>query len=337
MSQAKKLTVVAAAVLAAATFGATPAEAADGVVAHDLAVSAADRQAVLDYWTPERIATMETGPSTPGTPPADGPDGTGFAPGTAVDRTIGRLFFVDRGEDSSCTATLVAAANRATVVTAGHCVHGMDLIGNDPQWTDKVLFVPGFRDNTRPYGSFVARTAFADTSWVADDQQSAHDQAFLVLNPDAQGRRAADVTQAAQPLGVDLPGGLPAQEFGYPRAAQKPGHQGRPEFTGQRVAHCWGAPKETPGSADIPVPRGHWGVPCDMGGGSSGGPRLTAFSEKTGYGVVIGVDTESWYLDAHGALCPDRGEECTRYLFGPQFTRAVTDPLYQRAQRASAG
>ncbi|WP_410623748.1 trypsin-like serine peptidase [Amycolatopsis sp. cmx-8-4] len=129
---------------------------------------------------------------------------------------------------------VLAAANRSTVVTGGHCVHTMDLIGNNPQWTDKLLFVPGFRDNTRPYGEFVARAAFADTTWVTDDQQ------------------------AAQPLGIGLPGTLPAQEFGYPRAAKAPGHQGRPEFTG---------------NDEVPMPRGQWGVPCDMGGGASGGPR----------------------------------------------------------------
>jgi hypothetical protein len=70
-------------------------------------------------------------------------------------------------------AVLVAAANRSTIVTAGHCVHGMDLIGNDPQWTDKVLFVPGFRDGhqalrrvrrgppspTRPGSPTTSRTA----------------------------------------------------------------------------------------------------------------------------------------------------------------------------------
>lgn len=334
MVQARKTLVLAAAVLAAATLGTTPAQAAGTVVAHDLAVSATQRQAVLDYWTPQRIAAMPTGPSTPGTPPADGPDGAGFPTGTAVDRTIGRLFFVDRGEDESCTATLVAAANRSTIVTAGHCVHGMDLIGNDPQWTDKVLFVPGFRDGTRPYGSFVARTAFADTTWVADDQQNGHDQAFLVLNPDDHGRRAADVTKAAQPLGIGLPGNLPAQEFGYPRAAKQPGHQGRPEFTGQRVAHCWGAPKENPGNDEVEMPRGQWGVPCDLGGGASGGPRLTSFSEKTGYGVVVGVDTEGWYLKPGGELCLDQTPDCTRYLFGPQFTTAITQPLYQRAAAA---
>ncbi len=336
MSQTTKLTFVAAAALAAATLGATPASAADDVVSHDLARSPAEQQAVLDYWTPERIAAMPTGPAAPGTPPTDGPDGAAIPPGTAVDRTVGRLFFVNRGEDESCTATLVAAANRATVVTGGHCVHTLDLIGNDPQWTDKVLFVPGFHDNTRPYGSFVARTAFVDATWVADDQQNAHDQAFLVLNTD-HGRRAADVTKAAQPLGIGLAGDLPATELGYPRAAKKPGHQGRPEFIGQRVARCWGKPKENPGNAEVPMPRGQWGLPCDMGGGSSGGPRLTGFSPHTGYGVVVGVDTEGWYLDQYGALCLDQGPECTRYLFGPQFTRAITDPLYQRAQRAAAG
>jgi hypothetical protein len=57
-----------------------------------------------------------------------------------------------------------------------------------------------------------------------------------------------------------------------------------------------------------------------MGGGSSGGPRLTGFSDRTGLGVVVGVNTQSAY----------RGE--VRHLVGPQFTKAVTAPLYQRAQ-----
>ena len=48
MFQATKIPVLAAAVLAAATLGATPAQAADTVVTHDLAVTTAQRQAVLD-------------------------------------------------------------------------------------------------------------------------------------------------------------------------------------------------------------------------------------------------------------------------------------------------
>jgi hypothetical protein len=328
-SAARFIAGAAAAVVALGLAAAPSAGAAAGdVVVHDLAVTAADQQAVRDYWTTDRIANMAVGPSSPGQTPVDGPTGAGFAPGTAVDKTIGRLFFVDRGEDSSCTATLLASANRSTIVTAGHCVHGMDLIGNDPQWTSKLLFVPGFRDNTRPFGDYVPRQVVVDSHWVADDQQSAYDEAFLVLNPGTDGRPAG----VGQAIGLGLPGGLPAQEFGYPRAAKEPGHQGRPEFTGQRVAHCWGTPKENPGSADITIPKGQWGVPCDMGGGSSGGPRLTLFNDKTGLGTVVGVDTEGWSLDAKGKLCEGDTTGCTRYLFGPQFTAAVTGPLFLRAQ-----
>ncbi|MFD1048732.1 trypsin-like serine peptidase, partial [Kibdelosporangium lantanae] len=94
--------------------------------------------------------------------------------------SIGRLFFVDRdGADESCTATVVAPS---VVVTAGHCVHELNLIGEDPKWTSDLLFVPGFRDNTRPYGSFVARQSVVDKTWTVDDQHTDHDQAFLVLN-----------------------------------------------------------------------------------------------------------------------------------------------------------
>ncbi|GAB3882303.1 hypothetical protein GCM10029964_039850 [Kibdelosporangium lantanae] len=296
------------AVLTALTLGATTAYASDDVVVHDLAVTPQQRQAVLDHWTPERIAAMPTGPSTPGTPPADGPDGAPAAP----DRSIGRLFFVDRdGADESCTATVVAPS---VVVTAGHCVHELNLIGEDPKWTSDLLFVPGFRDNTRPYGSFVARQSVVDKTWTVDDQHTDHDQAFLVLNGHVGG--------VPHPIGYDVPGALPVTEYGYPRAARKPEHQGRPEFTGQRLARCYGTAIEDPGQPDFPQDKGIWGVPCDMGGGSSGGPRMVG-------PLVVGVDVQSAYPDP---TCHDSSDlKCPRYLVGPQFTTAVTRPLYERA------
>lgn len=298
-----KLTCAFTAVIAIGVVLPATASAAGTAVVHDAAVTPAEQQAVLTYWTPERIAALPTGPETPDAPPVDGPDGSPVPTGTAVDRTVGRLFFVDRGEDSSCTATLVRSANHATAVTAGHCVHGFDLIGNDPRWTSNLLFVPGFKDNTRPYGSYVVRSVVTHRTWVADDQQSGYDQAFLVLDRPAG---------AAQPLAMDVPGGAASTELGYPRAAGQPGHQGRPEFTGQRVARCWGTAAGAP--EDL------WGVACDMGGGSSGGPRLAHFDDRTGRGVVIGVDTQSAQLSG------------VRHLVGPRFTAAVTGPLYRLAQ-----
>lgn len=143
-------------------------------------------------------------------------------------------------------------------------------------------------------------------TWTVDDQQSEHDQAFLVLD------RPSDVSEN---IGFGRPGGREAHEYGYPRAARKPGHQGRPEFTGQRLAQCWGTPVRNPGHPELPQ-HNTWGVPCDMGGGSSGGPRMSG-------GAVVGVNTESFYL----------GE--VRHLGGPQFSWNVTGPLYAKAQISS--
>ncbi|MEV7077961.1 hypothetical protein AB0N88_05375 [Streptomyces sp. NPDC093516] len=70
---------------------------------------------------------------------------------------MGKLFFTDHGEDASCTATVVTGANSSTVVTAGHCVNSSDLLGEDNQWTTNVMFVPGYRDGSAPYGKFVGR------------------------------------------------------------------------------------------------------------------------------------------------------------------------------------
>ncbi|SMC90810.1 trypsin-like serine peptidase [Lentzea albidocapillata] len=279
--------------------------AGSDVVVHDL-----DTDGVAAYWTPERIAAMPVGPpAPPETPPVD--DSTGApAPDS---RSIGRLFFVDRdGEDSSCTATSVVSANRRTAVTGGHCVHTANLIGQDPRWHSKMLFVPGFRDGARPFGEFVVRKAIVNRTWITDDQQSEYDQAFLVLDkPSAASENIAFGRRADRF----------AREYGYPRAAGQPGHQGRPEFTGQRLAQCWGTPVLNPGHPELPS-ENVWGVPCDMGGGSSGGPRTSG-------NAVVGVNIQSFRVNAAGGYCET--EPCVRHLGGAQFSWKITAPLYQRA------
>ncbi|GAA2693569.1 MULTISPECIES: serine protease [Actinosynnema] len=310
----RTLTAIAALALvvpATASAAGSPEAARISVVVHDL-----DTTSVLAHWTPERIAAMPSGEVTPGAPAEDGPDG---APADAewVNRVVGRLFFVNRGEDESCTATLVRSANRRTAVTGGHCAHTLNLIGEDPVWHEKMLFVPGFADGGRPHGSFVVERVVVSSTWVADDQRSEHDQAFLVLD------RPSD---AALPIAYGRPGGLPATEYGYPRAANRPGHQGRPEFTGMRMARCWGTPRPDPGHPEL-GPENLWGVPCDMGGGSSGGPRVAR-------GAVVGVNTQSTYLDDAGNWCEWGTSTCTRHLVGPRFSRGITAKLHERAQRS---
>lgn len=219
--------LLAAALVAAAVLVTAPAADASGAVppattavaTHDQAVTRAERRAVLDYWTPERIAAL-TQPSS-AKPPRSGPDGAPWTGRNALARTVGRLFFSDHGEDASCTATVVDSANGSTVVTAGHCVNNTDLVGEDNQWTRNVLFVPGYRDGRAPYGKFTGRLGVVAPAWLENDQQhgevyGAYDQAFVVLNTDARGRTVQAAAGAAQKIGFDRPGGRTVHQFGYP-------------------------------------------------------------------------------------------------------------------------
>lgn len=310
------------------------------VVTHQQAVNDAERQAVLDYWTPERIAEL-TEPSSDN-PPKSGADGAPWSQRDTGSGTLGRLFFTDHGEDASCTATVVDSEGGDTVVTAGHCVNNTDLLGEDNQWTKNVMFIPGYRDGEAPYGKFTGRLGVAAKTWLQNDQQHAttydpYDQAFVVLNGDEHGRSAQDTVGAAQRIGFDQPGDRDVHEFGYPRAASDPAREGLPEYTGERLAYCDGRAHEVIGNADHPSAEDIWGVECVMGGGASGGPRIADLDPETGLGTVVGDNTQSAQLDDAGNNCGyvDPGPDCTRHLVGPRFTSAITEPLFERAQHAA--
>ncbi|MEV1015839.1 hypothetical protein AB0I89_06080 [Micromonospora sp. NPDC049801] len=320
---------------AAAPVSSTVAKATS-VATHEQAMTVAERQAVLGYWTSERLAALNEPLS--GSPSTSGPDGAPWTRSNAVVPTVGRLFFTSQGEDSSCTATVVDSANRSAVVTAGHCVHSTDLLGENGEWATHVMFVPGYREGRAPYGRFVGRVGVVDSAWTQNDGQDprfdSYDQAFVVLNKDERGRRVQDVVGVAQSVGFDLPGGQVVYQFGYPRSASDPARKGLAEYTGRRLAYCTGPAWEHPGTADWPTPKGQWGAACVMGGGSSGGPRLARFDPLSGLGAVVGVNTWADYFDAAHQACEFDDEGCTRHLIGPQFTSAITKPLYDRAQRA---
>ncbi|MFJ2576763.1 trypsin-like serine peptidase [Kitasatospora aureofaciens] len=332
--------VLAAGMALAAPAGAAPQDGAttSQVAVHPEAVTASQQQAVLGYWTPERIAAL-TQPSSSNRPKS-GPDGAPWTGADTLSRTVGRLFFTNHGEDESCTATVVNSANHSTIVTAGHCVNGPDLLGDNDEWLSNEMFVPGYHDGLAPYGKFVARAGVADATWLLNDEQNAlkydaYDQAFLVLNTNATGKRVQDAVGAAQRIGFDRPGNASVYEFGYPREASgDPTRAGLPEYTGARLAHCVGQTREYPGTKDHPEPRGEWGTPCVMGGGSSGGPRVADFDPSSGIGTVVGDNTQGPYLDSSGQVCAPGTTSCTRHLVGPQFTSAITKPLYKAAERA---
>jgi hypothetical protein len=284
----------------------TPALAVESSVAHQLqATTQAEQQAVLAYWTPERMAHTvpmdlpllegKNDAGTPAVPNVAGrhivqpvpvtnkppsptsldhtrafPEmGAPWPGGGNVAATSGRLFFDIPGTGpSSCSANAVASTNRSTVMTAGHC---LTLNG---QWFEKVIFVPGYRSGHAPYGVWTAKQTATTPQW-AEGNDMQHDVGTLIVNP-LEGQQLTDVVGGS---------GL---EFN--RDISNPEHYGRAYAfgypinfdDGQTLTYC---------SADAVLAGGTQpGMFCGMTGGASGGPWLMDFSEQTGLGIQNSVN-----------------------------------------------
>ncbi|GAA0600289.1 peptidase [Kutzneria viridogrisea] len=287
------LAAATALVLAPAAQAGTPA--VDTVVTD---YSTADRAAALEYWTPERMRQVGVESSERaeviaqpwrGTPP----QGTG------------RLFFVENpGQDAWCTATAVHSGNKDVVVTAGHCVWpGFTREGVQIK-SEKMVFVPGYDNGARPEGVFAARATLIARSYT---EQSSPDVAMVVFDQSG-GRHLADAA-GAQDIAFDRTTAGRSALLGYP--GSKGAH-------GESLRWC-----------DIEVTQDsnpdRWHTPCDMAGGSSGGPWLADFDQATGHGTIYSV-TSKGALD----LDPTTNEVVTTELVGPKLD-GVARSLYEQA------
>jgi hypothetical protein len=143
---------------------AAPAHAeSDPIASHPLSASPS---AIRDYWTAKRMRVAE---------PLDGPS-AGTAEATASPRAAapdqevpaglemtypyrihGRLFLQLSGEDASCSATVVTSFTRNLILTAGHCV--VDPTVGGPSWASNLLFAPGYRNGSSPFGVYPGVTS----------------------------------------------------------------------------------------------------------------------------------------------------------------------------------
>lgn len=261
--------------------------AADPVSA--LAYTAKERREALAYWTPARIKavgkSVDLGPTGPKAKPWRG---------TAL-KTVGRLFFVNaNGADTWCTATAVKSANHSAVMTAAHCVRRGSSPGNT---TILMVFVPGYSKGMMPYGAFAVRTALTPRAWEND---STDDFSALVVDADKSGRKLTDVV-GGQDIAFNRPVGGTISSFGYSAT--------RPQL-GEELLRCVGTAKKQ---------RGQQAIPCDMSGGSSGGPWLADFHATTGKGTLVSVNSS---LDS---LTPTQMQG--------EVLGATAEKVYDRAQR----
>jgi hypothetical protein len=254
------LALTAGLALSMAPAGMATAVSTDGsrptVARHDAATSKAEQQAVVDYWTPERMrSAIPVGKSRAA---EKGKPGGGTSGSTAVQETpqkqFGKVFFTEKGINYVCSGTATASGNGDVVTTAGHCVNE-----GPGAYVTNFAFVPAYLNGAAPYGTWTAQTLLTTSQWASSGDFN-YDAGFAVMNENSAGQSLTQVT-GGQAIAFNLARGLTYKAYGYPAA--------RP-FNGQSLYSCTGAVVQDTfgGSSDQ-------GLACNMTGGSSGGGWIT--------------------------------------------------------------
>ena len=289
-------------------------------------------QAVLDYWTPERMQAAR--PPTSAGSPAVGAMSLPVAPGTqqgpqamAAEEhetrvltdaevlvhphsSVGKVFFTLYGFDFFCSASAVTTEGRwgegsgLLVLTAGHCLN--DGAG---AFATSFVFVPGYTNGDAPFGRWVGWRLFTTPQWNSGlGMALARDVAFARVTGTEEyaGVRLDDVVDAleiafTQPYPADglhtavQPGtGIPYASFGYGILNWGGESQVRTRSEVTRMDFNWSPPP--------------MGIPSTHTGGSSGGPWLYEYAPGVdGQGLNV-VNSVNSYV--YG------GEDV---LYGPQF------------------
>ncbi|MGV0111744.1 trypsin-like serine peptidase [Arthrobacter sp. CP30] len=261
--------LMASALMAAGPVQAAPSPATDTSVAGVVSHAQNESQASLDaYWTADRMknakpaTAINSGWAAEGRSimPKAGQESVAKAPKqpvvepravaqTAVPR-IGKVFFTQGGQNYVCSGNSVQSGNQSVVATAGHCTH--DLATG---FVTNFVFVPAYNNGAAPYGKFTARSLVAASEWVSRNDIN-YDGAFAVMN--TLNGRTLSATVGASSIGFNMARGLNYTAYGYPAASP---------FNGERLYSCTGT-----ATADRIGGTQSQGIPCDMTGGSSGGP-----------------------------------------------------------------
>ncbi len=211
--------------------------------------------------------------------------------------TVGKVFFTTTyGQDSMCSGTAVISRNRSVVDTAGHCLYWYG------GWARNVIFCPLYDNGSTPYGCWAARDLEVPSDWIdAKPNDYHHDFGIAIVAPNSEGA----LTDMAGGAGwaYNQPINQPFYAYGYPA--------GYP-FDGQTRQSCEASSGTLWQHGDGSVVS----IPCDMTGGSSGGPW---FIQNRG----------NWYLNGHNDFVSSlqRG-----HMFSPYYDDTWY-ALYDKAQQ----
>ncbi|MGO4806579.1 serine protease [Arthrobacter sp. 2MCAF15] len=293
------LTLSAAALLALSAAGAataSPAPAKAPVSTSDVTSHTVTETGAADYWTADRMRNAVPGDvladkamkrngkaaakpaaallegAAPSTVEATAPKQQSQPALTQTPQTkanasespvphIGKVFFTLGGTNYVCSGNAVSSGNKSTVSTAGHCVNE-----GPGAFATKFTFVPAYLNGASPYGKWTAKALYAPTQWSSSGDMT-YDTGFAVMST-LNGQYLSDVVGASG-LQFNAARGLSYKSFGYPAAAP---------FNGESLKSCSGTATNDPYNPQFNTQ----GIPCNMTGGSSGGPWFIGTS-ASGY------------------------------------------------------
>jgi V8-like Glu-specific endopeptidase len=230
-----------------------------------------EHRRIVGYWTPGRQASAvprDVSPAPKARPGGGGGGGGGgsvlgatWTGGGSVAKTTGKVFFTLGGVNYVCSASAVSSPNPSLVLTAGHCVHDGGGGGFATNW----MFVPGYKNGAAPFGQWTATELFTTDTWANENDGFDDDAGFATVTNGTVQSLTSKLTSSdggAVIPAISFSGADTAptySAFGYP-AAKK--------YKGQTLVYCQGKVRVGIDGADT------YSLPCDMTGGSSGGPWI---------------------------------------------------------------
>ncbi|MBV9710701.1 MAG: hypothetical protein JO011_07300 [Ktedonobacteraceae bacterium] len=212
--------------------------------------------------------------------------------------TVGKVFMTnDSGQNMVCSGTAVVSANQSVVDTAGHCLYW------NGAWVHNVIFCPLYANGNTPYGCWAARDLEVPSDWMdARPNDFHHDLGMAIVAPNSEGTLTDVVGGAGWAYNQPIEQSYSA--YGYPAAHP---------FDGQTRQACEGGTGKSWQHGGGTVVS----IPCNMTGGSSGGPWFVQINGN-------------WYLDGHNDFI-------SRMQPGHMFSPYYDDTwyaLYDKAQHA---
>jgi hypothetical protein len=178
-------------------------------------------------------------------------------------RSVGKIHIrFPNGSAEACSASVVDASNRSTLMTAAHCVYAKAKGG----LATSASFAPGFHGSVEPYGEWESLSIVPSGPWMLSGH-SHFDFAFIALRP--QGGHYVEDVVGGLPIAFNQPRDQAYHLLGYPGDPNPP-------FDGSQL---WACDSTYGGDIYDPDPDEQYGPPiqytgCDLGHGASGGPWL---------------------------------------------------------------